>query len=218
MNTVQDVNILQEEPRFWSKVDMRANVDLCWEWSSAKDLDGYGLFQISGKTKRAHRLSYFLHYKVDPIKKLICHTCDNPSCVNPFHLFAGSPKDNTKDCILKNRRNTQKGEDSGGAKLSESQVREIFYLYQNKKANQEELSKMFGVSAKNISKIITGSRWKHLGIILPKETKKMISSETVLKIRELNMGGHSYEQIAEKYNLHRATVWNICTKRTWKNI
>ena len=93
--------------RFWKYVDLPfdATNDECWNWIGGKDKDGYGVFGLSSKRKaiRAHKFSY-IFYKGQLGKPLqVCHTCDNPSCVNPSHLFLGTAKDNVQDCHRKGR-------------------------------------------------------------------------------------------------------------------
>ncbi len=73
----------------------------CWIWQKAKDIDGYGIVG----SRRAHRISFEIFKGYIPREKMICHKCDNPSCVNPDHLFIGNAKDNMFDAIQKNRRN-----------------------------------------------------------------------------------------------------------------
>lgn len=87
---------------FWNKVNKNAP-NGCWEWTGYTNNRGYGSLHFQGKAHRSHRFSYQLHYGVDPKDLYVCHKCDNPSCVNPKHLFLGSQTDNMQDKIIKGR-------------------------------------------------------------------------------------------------------------------
>ncbi len=83
----------------------------CVIFKGLKDKNGYGRIIINGKPIKAHRLAYRLYHPKSGNKiryKLICHHCDNPSCINPEHLFIGTPKDNTQDAVNKGRHHSQK--------------------------------------------------------------------------------------------------------------
>ena len=97
----------------------------CWEWTGGRDKDGYGKLNHRRQTTlRAHRVAYEF-YKGDLHKDdLVCHSCDNPPCINPAHLFKGKPIDNTADMIRKNRQANQKGEANGSAIYTETQIAE----------------------------------------------------------------------------------------------
>lgn len=84
----------------------------CWIWKGYKKKD-YGYYSHHQRGYRAHRIAYFLIYGEIPSDKIVCHKCDNPSCINPQHLFLGTSKENTDDMIVKGRLNRSRGDNKG---------------------------------------------------------------------------------------------------------
>lgn len=86
--------------RFWSKVNKS---DGCWEWKASFGFRDYGKFKIKSTYIAAHRVSYYITNGVFNESLLVCHTCDNPKCVRPDHLFLGTISDNVRDKMNKGR-------------------------------------------------------------------------------------------------------------------
>lgn len=145
------------EDRFWEKVK---KVGSCWNWTGATTETGYGILARTkrdhpgrGKSKIifAHRLSYEIHN--GPVGGMhVCHSCDNPLCVCPFHLFLGTHADNMAD-MAKKGRNTKK--------LNGSKASEIRRRYANSEATQRGLASEFGVSVTTIISILKRKTFKH---------------------------------------------------------
>lgn len=146
--------------KFWSKVDVRGD-DECWNWKGKKLPKGYGIFVCFGEQIYAHRFSLELSTQ-KPLGNLFAlHKCDNPSCVNPNHLFSGTQMDNLADCKQKKRH--QYGECHHNAKLTEAQVIEIKKLLKSGEKPQSVADK-FGVSRPTVHFIGDGKRWGHVNI------------------------------------------------------
>lgn len=97
-----------------------------------------------------------------PKGMLACHTCDNGSCLNIFHIFPGTSSDNRKDCISKGRANSVKGEEVYGAVLTKDDVKSIYQMYQSEEFSMRDLAKKFNVSYYTIWAIINRQSWKHI--------------------------------------------------------
>ena len=98
--------------RFWERVDRSGD---CWVWTSTRNERGYGvvIVQSPGDPSvplhmKAHRLSYLIEYGPPPADLFVLHTCDNPPCVNPAHLFLGTARDNAQDMAAKGRSSSQR--------------------------------------------------------------------------------------------------------------
>lgn len=140
----------------------------CIEWISNKSHNGYGLFKAFGKQIRAHRFAFERANGLIPAGMLICHKCDNPSCVNPEHLFSGTASDNAIDCVNKGRKrwakvfSDQKCGNNLNAKLTSLDVAEIRRLFCLGDCRRD-LAAKFGVHYNTIKAIIRCETWVGVG-------------------------------------------------------
>ncbi len=93
--------------RFWSKDILKADSELCWEWTGSCDSSGYGTIRVNKSTHSTHRTAWRITYGTIPSGMYICHKCDNPKCVNPNHLWIGTSQDNSLDRARKGRGPTR---------------------------------------------------------------------------------------------------------------
>jgi len=176
---------LERFARFMAKVRI---TETCWLWIGARNKDGYGWVRV-GRLRRAHRVSYEMFTGPLHSGLSVCHTCDVPLCVNPHHLFLGTPAENVQDAVRKQRmargdangarlhperlargdanpsrlypERRPRGESSTAAKLTECEVRQIRTL---RAAGQKlaAIAAQFGVSHELVSKIARREIWKHV--------------------------------------------------------
>lgn len=125
--------------------------DGCWAWNGTRNAAGYGVIS-SGKGVKtlAHRYSYEHH--IGPINGLhVLHKCDNPSCVNPQHLFLGTDADNHTDKAKKLR---------AGKKLTPQQVKDIKKVLKTDHPKLEVIAAQYGVCRKSIQRIKHENYWR----------------------------------------------------------
>ncbi len=150
---------VDDKERFWSYVNVQGFFD-CWEWIGGINGKGYGQFRKDNIKYTTHRFSYTLYYGNIPNGLFVCHKCNNRKCVNPFHLYAGTAKDNSDDITKANRRIIKQGETNGMSKLTEQQVLEI--RKNLNKLSQRKLGKIYNVSHNTIGSIQHKTIWRHL--------------------------------------------------------
>tara|TARA_B110000503_G_scaffold139588_1_gene228328 strand:- start:868 stop:1350 length:483 start_codon:yes stop_codon:yes gene_type:complete len=152
--------------KFYENLPDILDENICWEWKGwiNHKKGGYGQLVHNKTLHKAHRISYEIYY-AEPLGNLHClHTCDNPICVNPLHLFAGTNLDNIKDKMKKGRCYTgdQKGENNGASKLNNKDVIEIRKLYNTKNYTTYKLGEIYNVHRSTISYIVNNKTFKHL--------------------------------------------------------
>lgn len=132
----------------------------CWNWSKSKTAYGYGIIKVAGKVELAHRVSFSI-FKGPLTLPCVCHICDNPSCINPDHLFNGTNLDNIHDKVSKGRQGRagqRKGEKHSLAKLTEQDV----LLIRASPLKQKELAALYKTTQSNISLIKHKRNWSHI--------------------------------------------------------
>lgn len=153
-------------PRFWSKI---RKSDGCWEWTASTYTTGYGVFCPNQNKVPAHRYMWELINGPIPDGLWVLHDCDNRLCVRPDHLHLGTRRDNIDEAV--ERKRTAWGTRSASAKLTETQVREIFYST----GKVKDIAQRFGVVQSTVSVIRRGLSWPNLN--LKSQTKDMTHAE-----------------------------------------
>ena len=199
----------------------------CWEWIGIYDKDGYGKYGGSS----AHRNMYQItRLKCDIKNKIVRHTCDNRSCVNPFHLRLGTYQDNSNDMV--NRGRSLFGENHPLTTFSDQDIYIILYNLE-KGILLKDIANTYKVTETTIYDIAYGKNWNHIYITLTNQQKvqikinlknnqirNKINEQDVNHIRQLwNTGKFTKTELANMFNLKGVTtISNIINKISWKNI
>lgn len=150
---------MNNDPRFWDRADLTAGPEGCWLWTGSVGSHGYGdLRRAGGRHLLAHRYAFELTHGRVP-SGFVCHSCDNRRCVNPAHLWEGTPADNSADCAAKDR--SAHGERSYFAKLTADLVREIRARIANGEM-QKDLAVEFGTHVNTIHYIKVRKTWRRV--------------------------------------------------------
>lgn len=206
--------------RFYTRIDTSGD---CWIWKGGRDKNGYGSFRadVAGVyADRAHRFSY--SYFKGPITKglSVCHACDNPSCVNPEHLFLGTAKENTADMLAKGRRQVNQGEDAPRAKLTEAQAQAIML----DPRPHPLLAHEYGVTSGTISDIKRKRSWQHIDIDPvksargPGPNKGKSDNITPEIVRVIRLSLDKGVELAKRYNVTQQTICDIKKYRSWTHV
>ena len=152
--------------RFWRLVSV-AEENECWKWTGDTDRNGYGVFCLDGRRRPAHELalSFTTGEKRHPSLDT-CHSCDNPPCCNPNHLRFDTRRSNVGDMVQRGRAATP------NRKLTDEQII-IIRERRALGARQKDLAHQFGISDGQVSTIVRGIQWRHIGG--PIQTKRKYS-------------------------------------------
>jgi hypothetical protein len=205
-------------------MQVRKQASGCLHWVGATDQDGYGAFkgEAAGKMYyRAHRWSWAFHND-QPIPPYghICHTCDNPRCVNPDHLVLGTALSNMQDKIAKGRARVGEGEKHGSAVLTEDQARAIL----SDPRTYTELAAAYNVKPSTIGSLKQRYSWRSLGdvevvkaprVSPRKGVSDRLNPDIVREIRTKQLSGKEY---AKKFGVSVATVCDIQKRRSWAHV
>ncbi len=138
--------------RFWAKVDRSGGPEACWPWTGALNPDGYGNVGSVSRYWKAHRRAWTLANGPIPAGKHVLHSCDNPPCCNPDHLWLGTHADNMADMVAKGR--------DGRRRLTEAAVLEGRALRLAGWTFQQ-IADRYGVSRSGAFYAVTGKTWRH---------------------------------------------------------
>lgn len=200
----------QDVERFWKKVKIQPNG--CWEWQATKTRAGYGnFFLMDGKKERntmSHRVAYKIYYLKDPEGFCVCHTCDNPKCVNPLHLWLGTMADNNRDKMLKGHY--YKGQEHWAKKNPEKIPRGETHWSQTQPHTVAGLPRGESHWSKRTPELcLRGERhgMAKLTEILVKEIREKYAK-----------GNETFRGLARIYGVNRVVIRRIILRQLWKHI
>lgn len=144
---------------FWSRVDT-SSVDGCWPWLAGKNSWGYGCVVFRGRSSNASRVAAILSHGEVPAALVVCHSCDNPACCRPSHLFVATQAENLLDCRTKGRAVYRKdtAHHRATAKLTPEQVLDARSAYAGGET-QTSIARRLGVHSATISRAVRGENW-----------------------------------------------------------
>ncbi|MDB5725720.1 MAG: hypothetical protein JWQ16_2474 [Novosphingobium sp.] len=146
--------------RFWSKVDRSGGADACWPFTGARTERGYGRIYFSGELWITSRLAHFLAGGEELGDQFACHSCDNPSCCNPKHLFKGDQAANVADCIAKGRFRlppTLGGASNPRTKLNQA-IADAIRHRRSRGGSRQDIAASFNISVGSVKRVLSGRR------------------------------------------------------------
>lgn len=167
---------------FLAKLESRAvkQDNGCWIWQGAVgghktgSRHQYPSVHYRGETARGNRIVYQLTYGEIPKGLLVCHSCDEPLCINPKHLFLGTQQHNMRDAALKGRVKVPglKGEEHANAKFTDEEVIQLRKDYQQGKFTYRGKAEELGINRTTLGRLLSGATYSYLPLY-PREDKYM---------------------------------------------
>lgn len=223
----KEINLTPElVASFWRNAQ---KADGCWEWSGTLNHNGYGFVYGDGHggSLLAHRVSYTIHKGQIPNGLHICHACDNPKCVNPDHLWAGTNVENHKDALQKGRKHSSAVHPA--VKLNSESARQILALGPTTPAVR--LAEMFGVHRSTILDVLRGTIWGIVDPHIQRPVKpfgkagktgdyprlwRKLDNEKIESIQHMAKIGVNLAEIGRRLGLGVATVRKVASGRVVK--
>lgn len=210
---------------FWNRVENPGdwNKDKCWIWTGCVNTDGYGMIRFNNKLYRTHRFSYIIcHGDIINNSLEVCHKCNNPSCVNPYHLYLDTHKNNMLYMIETcNKKSTILKED------------DIVYILQGISSNMfkttSEILDIFPITLATLNRMLNGKIWRsltkkyctdeELKIYHSKISKHRLTIPEVLDIKKLfKTTNLNNSEIAKLFNITRNAVRFIRIGKSYSNV
>jgi hypothetical protein len=219
------------EERFWEKVDKCGPtgpyVDTpCWTWTAARNRRGYGQIGVrASRPAAAHRVSWELaNGPISDSSLGVLHRCNNTSCVNPDHLYLGTPQQNADDRIKAARNIAPKGQEHANALLSDDAVIQILDL-RLQGLTYAEIGRRFGITATSANDVCANRSWRHVDrtgrepeLLLQgvrrgsSHPRFRITKEVREQMQAMRAAGETYSHIAAAFKVSAGAAWKACNK------
>lgn len=183
----------------------------CWEWEGYKSKAGYPMFSLGQKQFYGHRIMYMIHYDKDPYPLHVCHTCDNPGCVNPEHLFLGTDSDNISDKQDKDRDYSEK------IYCNSDFTEETILAIRASNSTNVSLACQYGVSDGTISMIKSGKIHQRVGGNVGPSTRNQ-PKLSELDVREIRVSHDSMRSLANRYGVDKAIISRVQKGQSYLDI